>query len=280
MLALIRPSSRWRRLPLAAKKPQRVSPNLFVPVSTRAAFEDVARQVVELIEKGQLREGDMLPGERVLAAKMEVSRPTIRLAVSNLVKDGVLTVTPGPGGGILVQSRWLPQEDSSSNVELEAEEIFELLGARRVIEPRVALLAATRGSSAHYQAMRDALELQEEHLDDRFKAFQAELHFHRLLWQAASNHQLERTLVHLFRLMSTALDTALRTPADKSDAVVLNRELLDAVERGHLQAVEVAMDRHLSYLERTVEESFGRKRIRATPQFLVAGGAHSPSETA
>jgi DNA-binding FadR family transcriptional regulator len=234
--------------------------------------------MVELIEKGQLREGDTLPGERVLAERMEVSRPTIRLAVSGLVKAGVLAVTPGPGGGILVRSRWLPHEDDSSNVELEAEEIFELLEARRAIEPRVALLAAARGGSAQFQAMRDALELQKEHLDDRSKAFQAELHFHRLLWQAAGNHQLERTLVGLFRLMSTALDTALRTPADKSDAVVLNRELLDAVESGDLQAVEVAMDRHLSHLEGTVEESFGRKRIRETPPFLVAGGARSPSK--
>lgn len=261
---------------LKGKKPKtRVSSELFVPVTTRAAFEAVARQIVDLIEKGQLKEGDALPGERVLAAAMEVSRPTIRLAVSTLVEDGVLAVTPGAGGGIAVRSRWIPEIGSSSDVELEAEEIFELLEARRVIEPRVAQLAATRGTSAEFEVMREALELQKAHLDDRSKAFQAERHFHRLLWQAARNRQLEATLVRLFREMATAFDMAMRTAPDKADAVALNRETLDAVASGDLNAVEVTMNRHMGYLERIVEEAFGRKRIRQVPSFLLAGPSDS-----
>jgi GntR family transcriptional regulator, transcriptional repressor for pyruvate dehydrogenase complex len=258
---------------LKGKKSKRVSSELFVPVTTRAAFEDVARQIVDLIEKGQLKEGYALPGERVLATAMEVSRPTIRLAVSTLVKDGVLAVTPGAGGGTIVRSRWIPEVGNSSDVELEAEEIFELLEARRVIEPRVAQLAATRGTSAEFEAMREALELQKAHLDDRSKAFQAERHFHRLLWQAGRNRQLETTLVRLFGEMGTAFDMAMRTAPDKADAVELNRETLNAVTSGDLDAVEVAMDRHMGYLERIVEEAFGRKRIREVPSFLVTGAA-------
>jgi GntR family transcriptional regulator, transcriptional repressor for pyruvate dehydrogenase complex len=253
---------------LASKKTKRVSSELFVPVTTRAAFEAVARQIADLIDKGQLKEGDALPGERVLAEAMEVSRPTIRLAVGNLVKDGVLAVKPGPGGGSVVRSRWLPEIGAASDVQLEVEEIFELLEARRVIEPRVALLAATRGTSAEYEAMRQALDLQASHLEDRSKAFQAERHFHRLLWQAARNRQLETALVRLFREMSTAFDMAMRTAPDKAKAVAINRETLDAVVSGDLEAVAVAMDRHMTYLERIVEEALGRKRIRQEPPLL------------
>jgi DNA-binding FadR family transcriptional regulator len=233
----------------------------------------VARQILDLIEKGQLKEGDALPGERVLASRMEVSRPTVRVAVGTLVEDGVLEVTPGPGGGIVVRSRWIPDIDLAS--EVEAEEIFELLEARRVIESRVAQLAAMRGSSAQFEAMRAALDLQEEHLDDRSKAIQAEMHFHRLLWQAAGNRSLESTLVRLFRALATAFDMALRTAPDKADAIVLNRETLDAVVSGNLDSVEEAMDRHMAYLERIVEESVGRKRIRDVPPFLMPRTAGS-----
>lgn len=255
---------------MAEKKQRRVAPELFVPVSTRAAFEEVVGQFVDLIQKGTLKEGDALPGERVLAGRMDVSRPTIRLAVSHLVKDGVLKVEPGPGGGILVRSRWISELGNRSNVEPDAEAIFELLEARRLIEPRVVQLAATRGTSAQFDAMREALDLQLAHLDDRSKAFQAEFHFHRLLWQAADNRQLEIMLVRLFDEMATPFDMALRTSPDRIEAVTINRETLDAVVSGNLESVAIAMDRHMGYLERIVEEAFGRKRIREIPSFLVS----------
>jgi GntR family transcriptional repressor for pyruvate dehydrogenase complex len=249
---------------------QRVSPALFQPVATRAVFEDVVGQILTLIQSGQLEEGDVLPGERVLAAAMQVSRPTVRLAVSALVKEGLLEVKPGPTGGIELKSRWIPPHlDREGAVDLGVEDLFQLLEARRTLEPRVAQLAAMRGSVAQFEAMREALALQAEHAGDRPKAIQAELMFHRQLWHAAGNAQLESMLSGLFRRMSTVLDMAMRTEADQQRAIELNQTLLDAISRGGTNEIDAAMDEHMAYLERIVEETFGRSRIRPVPAFLV-----------
>jgi DNA-binding FadR family transcriptional regulator len=260
----------YRATVMAPDRSRRVPSELFQPVTTRAAFEAVMRQIADLVDAGHLHEGDALPGERILAAAMQVSRPTIRLAVGTLVDAGVLEVAPGRGGGIRIRSRWFPDDlRGRTALELNAEQLFALLEARRTLEPRVAQIAAVRGSTAQFEAMRDAVDLQEQCVDDRPKAIQAELHFHRLLWRAAGNDPLESMLVRLFRTMSTAFDMALRTAPDKEDAIVLNRETLEAVSSGDLREVDLAMDRHMAYLENIAEETFGRKRIRDVPPFLV-----------
>ena len=54
---------------------------MFTPVQTRRTFEEAADQIAEKVRTGELRTGDRLPGERSLAAQMEISRPTLREAV-------------------------------------------------------------------------------------------------------------------------------------------------------------------------------------------------------
>ena len=241
---------------------------LFSPVRTRKSFEDVLSQIVDRIRAGQLLEGDDLPGERRLATIMEVSRPTVRLAIAALADAGVVEVRPGRAGGIRVSSMWIPEELINRTTELRADETFELLEARRTLEPRVAQLAALRGSEEHFAAMRRCIELQRDNVGDRRRTVQAELLFHRLLWQAAGNRTLEDMLRRLFDQLETSFDMAMRTEDDHSTAVAIHERTLAAVMRGDPDEVEAAMNEHMSYLEQIAEDTFGRKRIRQVPSFL------------
>jgi GntR family transcriptional regulator, transcriptional repressor for pyruvate dehydrogenase complex len=250
----------------------RVAPEeLFAPVRTRKSFEDVLQQIVDRIRSGQLREGDDLPGERRLAAIMEVSRPTVRLAIAALANAGVVEVRPGRAGGIRVNSMWIPDGLVNTTTELRVDETFELLEARRALEPRVAQLAALRGTDEHFAAMRHSIELQAAHAaEDRRKAIQAEMLFHRLLWQAAGNRTLEDMLRRLFDQLEVVFDMGLRTSTDQTAAVGIHERTLAAVMRGDPEEVEIAMNEHMSHLEQIAEDAFGRKRIRQVPAFLAA----------
>ena len=42
--------------------------------------EIVSKQIEDMIAEGALQQGDQLPSERVLAERLEVSRPTLREA--------------------------------------------------------------------------------------------------------------------------------------------------------------------------------------------------------
>ena len=52
--------------------------------------EIVSNQLEDMIAEGSLQQGDQLPSERVLAERLEVSRPTLREAKQILISKGLL----------------------------------------------------------------------------------------------------------------------------------------------------------------------------------------------
>lgn len=70
--------------------------------STVPAHAQIEAWLVEQVDTGALRPGDRLPGERDLAARLGVSRMTLRQALARLARHGVLVRTPGRAGGAFV----------------------------------------------------------------------------------------------------------------------------------------------------------------------------------
>jgi len=248
---------------------RRVSDDLFHPVRTRRTFEDVVQQIVGLIRSGELSEGDYLPGERTLTRVMEVSRPTVRLAIDLLARAGVVEVHPGRGGGIRLVSTWVPDDlHEEERKELQPSEIFAGLEARRALEPRVAQLAALRATDEDFDALRQCIDMQVEAGDDWRRALQADALFHRRMWQAARNRMLEQLMATILTQLSMPLDMSMRTGTDKDNAIAIHERTLAALIRGDMAEVDVAMDEHMSYLENICEDVFGRRRVREVPAFL------------
>jgi GntR family transcriptional repressor for pyruvate dehydrogenase complex len=249
-----------------------VDARMFSPIRTRKTVEDITGQILDRIRAGELHEGDQLPSERTLAAAMEVSRPTLRLAIANLAEGGVVAVTPGRAGGIRIVSHWIP-DDLLERAPLGADETFEALEARRMLEPRVAELAALRATDADFAAMNRMIDLQRSCHQDHRKAIQADVRFHRAMWRAARNPTLERMLVSLFRRIDIALDMASRTMPDKLHAIEIHEQTLAALKRANPDAIAEVMDRHLAVLETICEDVFGRKAFRDLPPRLRGAGA-------
>src|SRR5712691_9157335 len=135
---------------------------LFEPVSTRRTFEAAIDQLADRVRSGDLPTGARLPAERDLAARMRISRPTLREAVRVLVQARVFTVRRGPNGGIFVRSELVPRDLVRSKSELRIGEVAGVLEARRVLEPKVAQLAALRASEEDFRAMQVTIDRQRE----------------------------------------------------------------------------------------------------------------------
>ncbi|MGI8676747.1 MAG: GntR family transcriptional regulator [Nocardioidaceae bacterium] len=69
------------------------------------AAEDIRRQLLDEINRGQLRPGERLGAERDLARTMGVSRSTVRQALATLESAGVVRRVPGRGGGTFVRQQ-------------------------------------------------------------------------------------------------------------------------------------------------------------------------------
>jgi DNA-binding FadR family transcriptional regulator len=253
---------------------RRAQPELFAPVTTRRTVENVVDQIVDKLNDGLLSEGQFLPSERTLAEVMGVSRRTIREAVRVLAEAGVVEVLPGSAGGIRVASMWVPAElGVKAPAVPPVDKVFEVLEARRTLEPRIAQLAAARGTDAHFAPMQRSIDLQWEHRDDRRKVIQLNALFHRMTWRAAQNETLEQAMKLIYAELEVALDMTVRTPSDTTRSIEIHERTLEALKRGEPGELADVMDEHMSYLETICEEVFGRRRVRATPDFLRSGQA-------
>lgn len=69
----------------------------FEKIDAGKLSQAVIRQIESLILHGVLRPGERLPGERELAERMGVSRPSLREALAAMQEDGLLVTRPGSG---------------------------------------------------------------------------------------------------------------------------------------------------------------------------------------
>src|SRR6218665_2516766 len=72
-------------------------------------YLQLKRWIEEAIHRGAISPGDALPSERDLATKVDVSRVTVRKAVLQLVKDGVLVQRHGSGTFVAPQTQRVEQ---------------------------------------------------------------------------------------------------------------------------------------------------------------------------
>src|SRR3954447_4353418 len=256
--------------------------SVFEPVRTRRTFEEAAEQIAEKVRQGQLRVGDKLPGERALATQMEISRPTLREAVKVLVDAGLLAVRRGPGGGMFVASDVVPVELVRQRSPMRVGEVASVLEARRLLEPRVAQLAAVRATDDDFAALQRSIDAMAEILkagyapsdEDRF--LQLDVQFHLALARAGGNPTVETLMRALFRQLEIARDMAMHAPAVPEWTIDIHERTLAAVRSGDLAEVEVVMDEHLAQLERTWEQESARALVRPLPAFLLPGSGKVP----
>lgn len=247
---------------------------MFKPVRTRRTFEEAVEQIADAIRAGDLSKGDRLPSERDLVAEMQISRPTLREATRVLTESGLLTVKPGPGGGMFIRSDVIPAALLAEQRELRVNEVAGVLEARRLFEPRVAQLAALYATDADFDAMAQTIVLQRRAIGDRNRSLQLDLRFHILLARATRNSTVVRLMWSLLKELEIARDMALHDAHEESEhAIAIHDRTLKAIKRGDEAEIDAAMDEHMSFLERIWEEESGRQRLRRPPSFLGAAGS-------
>ena len=247
---------------------------MFTPVRTRRTFEEAAGQIAEKVRAGELRVGDKLPGERALAAQMEISRPTLREAIAVLVEAGLLTVRRGPGGGMFVATDVVPVDLVRERSSMRLGEVASVLEARRLLEPRVAQLAAVRADEDDFAALERSIEAMREICaggygpadEDRF--LQLDVQFHLALARAAGNATVESLMRLLFRQLEIARDMAMHAPLVPEWTIDIHTRTLAAVRAADFEQIEVVMDEHLAQLEQMWERETGRGLVRPLPDFL------------
>jgi DNA-binding FadR family transcriptional regulator len=129
---------------------------LFRPVRTGNPFEETVERLLQAIKLGVVVPGDRLPSERDLAARLNVSRVTLREAIHALTEAGYVESRRGRYGGTFVNEQ-LPKPRRTNAKRLARE-----LG--NGLEDALVLRAALETGAAEAAASRSLSEAEQEHL--------------------------------------------------------------------------------------------------------------------
>jgi DNA-binding FadR family transcriptional regulator len=135
-----------REVPEASAPPGGVDDALFRPVRAGNAFEETVERLLQTIRLGVVGPGERLPAEREMAARLNVSRVTLREAIRALQQAGYVESHRGRYGGTFV-THTLPRP-SRRNLRQVAQEmggtLEDALTIRYVLEVGAAEAAALR----------------------------------------------------------------------------------------------------------------------------------------
>lgn len=246
----------------------------FAPVGPRRTFEGAVAQIADRVRLGELQKGERLPSERDLAATMQISRPTLREAVRVLTKAEVLEVRKGSGGGVYVASDFVPLDLVRNHSDVRLHEVGGVLEARRMIEPRVAQLAAANAREEDFQLLQQIIDSQARMVDveplDEDAFLQLDTRFHLRIARASGNATIVSIMRNLLRQLEIARDLAMHEPPTAPWVIDIHERTLSAIRGGDPRRVDAVMDEHLAALEDAWEKSSGRSLVRTVPDFLLS----------
>jgi GntR family transcriptional repressor for pyruvate dehydrogenase complex len=223
----------------------------FQPIRQRTAADEVVGVLVNAIRGGLYGPGDLLPRERDLAERLEVSRTVVREATNVLRRADVVTVRRGHAGGVVVAS--LANLSSVvAQIRGETQETLQsVFEARRSLEATIALLAAERASKEQLERLDRLVEELASLLDQPEEFLVRDVQFHIAMGESTGNPLLSR-------LLRTVLDELLHTlahfPVGRADlrhAISVQRRTLAAIQSGDREDIVREVDDHLGMLEET-----------------------------
>ena len=200
------------------------------PVTSVSRREAVLAQIRRAIVVGALRPGDKLT-ELALAADLRVSRATVREALGQLAREGLVISEPYRG------LRVADLDEPALRDLARTRAALDVLAAQGVLaDPTGQRLAAVRAAFAAFETT--AFD------DDPVVRNEGHLAFHRAVWAAAQNVVLDQLWPVISAHMTIALaqDQAVRHDPERSHR--LHRELVDALESGDGARVEQAFRAH------------------------------------
>lgn len=219
------------------------------PVKSTRIYEEIVRQIRQMIAEGRLKSGDRLPPERDLAEKFVVSRTSVREALRTLESLGLVEIRPGEGTFVRRVSVESLVQPLAAVVASQREAIGELFEARRLLEPVIAALAATRATPDERHEMERILEEQAKEIASGGTGMAQDAQFHAAIGAAAHNRAITRIANAIIDLLAQSREESLNTPGRPQRSHQDHREVLNAIARRDTDAAQKAMLDHLVAVE-------------------------------
>jgi GntR family transcriptional repressor for pyruvate dehydrogenase complex len=205
-------------------------------------YEQVAEQITAWVAEHGLKEGDRLPPERELAARLGVSRATLSQALVALEVIGVVTVRHGDGT-VLTQSKGSTRIVEA--IRQHADRLPEIIETRDALETKIAALAAVRRTEEDLTRIDDALRGMEADIEAGGRGVEGDERFHGAVTAAAHSLLLARLMDEIGDLIRETRIESLSQPDRPRKSLAGHRAIADAIRAGDSAAAAEAMHAHV-----------------------------------
>lgn len=209
------------------------------------AFEACVEQLATAIRLGVYSNGSALPPERDLAARMRVSRATLREAIAALRSAGMVVTSRGRGGGTTVA--YQAPEPGTPGLGWTADrraELLESLQFRRIVEPGACYVAAGRTLSAADADRLADCERAVHDAPDTAAHRQADSRLHLAIAAASGSQMIIETVT---RVQSALHEMLLAIPVLGRNIEHSNQQhatIVAAIRSGNPATARRAMEQH------------------------------------
>lgn len=162
------------------------------PLNRKNIYEEVVKEIIELIKNESWKPGEKILGEVALAEAFGVSRNSIREALKSLEISGIIIARAGKGTFL--------SENVLNNIrrmELtwalrDSDSLEELIQTRLIIEPQLVSLAAINATADDILEMRNIIENTIQLINDDHYTIEEGMKFHLKIMEASKNNVLSK----------------------------------------------------------------------------------------
>ncbi len=230
---------------MTATSSSELSAAVLRPARGHHAFEGCVEQLGTAIRLGVYPHGSSLPAERELAARLAVSRATLREAIAALRSAGLVRTRRGRGGGTVVDYRpGAPVAGAAARLAERGAQLQDVLVFRRIVEPGACHVAA---GGALTDEQRDfLLRAHDEVAGAREPAAhrQADSRFHLAIAAVTGSPLIIRAVTDTRAGLHEMLDAIPVLPVNIEHSNKQHRTIVQAILRGEATKARRVMESH------------------------------------
>ena len=230
---------------------------MFKEIGEERAFDGILKQIIENIREGNLKPGDTLPAERVMAEALGVSRPAVREVLRALELMGIVTTVRG-GANYITENmdQWL-SAPLAILFQLNNSHVKQVQQLRSALEQEAALLAAENCTE------KDAAELRFiiaslDHAESEKTRAELDKKLHTKIGRMSGNPMIYNVLDAAAQLIEDIISGTrayiMQKNKSSHDVDEQHRQLVEVIISGDRMEAERLMRAHMETIEAYIQE--------------------------
>ncbi|MGE6376973.1 FadR/GntR family transcriptional regulator [Peribacillus muralis] len=215
------------------------------PIKKTTVTEQVMEQIASWITSNELKPGEKLPNERLLAEEFGVNRGRVRESLRALALIGLITIKPGEGSYVSEHESPIPAETIVWMYYKEIDNFEDIFAARKLIESEVLLEASQHLTDNDIDNLEEILQnlYNLSVIEKNNYAFQELIDKFDLHLGLCSNNKIYSKLMQtIIHLRHDSMLKILNVPGAWENSIEWRTRFVHAIKDRNMEMVKKAID--------------------------------------